>query len=141
MEHARGCAPEPDLVRPKRTLYNLTLRKKFHNEVIPTRSLADFQMILNLPGVPGTWCTWCRNSRSGLGLNGISSFSTQLLTFDISFSFNPGMKITEVASLIGSKWRDLDEEDKKPYEEQALKDKKRYEKEMEAYNQGTFAVR
>ena len=61
--------------------------------------------------------------------------------FDISFSFNPGMKITEVASLIGSKWRDLDEEDKKPYEEQALKDKKRYEKEMEAYNQGTFAVR
>ena len=51
------------------------------------------------------------------------------------------MKITEVASLIGSKWRDLDDDEKKPYEEQAAKDRKRYEKEMEAYNQGTFAVR
>jgi len=54
---------------------------------------------------------------------------------------NPGLKITEVASIIGSKWRGLDDEDKKPYEEQAAKDKKRYAKEMESYNQGTFAVR
>merc|ERR1711962_1839739 len=54
---------------------------------------------------------------------------------------NPGMKITEVASLTGAQWRELGDAEKKPYEEQAAKDKKRYEKEMEAYNQGTFAVR
>merc|ERR1712228_769368 len=53
---------------------------------------------------------------------------------------NPGLKITEVASLIGAKWRELDDDEKKPYQAQAAKDKKRYEKEMEAYNQGTFAV-
>ena len=52
---------------------------------------------------------------------------------------NPDMKITEVMSLIGEKWRELEEEDKKPYEEQAAKDRKRYEKEMKAYNEtGSF---
>merc|ERR1711962_1800162 len=54
---------------------------------------------------------------------------------------NPDMKITEVAKLIGAQWRELEDGEKKPYEEQAAKDKKRYEKEMQAYNQGTFAVR
>merc|ERR1712243_230014 len=49
---------------------------------------------------------------------------------------NPDMKITEVMSLIGQQWRELEEEDKKPYEEQAAKDRKRYEKEMKAYNEG-----
>jgi len=47
---------------------------------------------------------------------------------------NPDMKITEVMSMIGAQWRELDEDEKKPYHEQAAKDRKRYEKEMKAYN-------
>ena len=37
-------------------------------------------------------------------------------------------------SQIGAQWRELSDEDKKPYEEQAAQDRKRYEKEMKAYN-------
>ena len=52
---------------------------------------------------------------------------------------NPDMKVTQVMCLIAEKWRELEEEDKKPYEEQAAKDRKRYEKEMKAYNEeGSF---
>jgi len=51
---------------------------------------------------------------------------------------NPGMLITKVASLIGSKWRELEDGDKKPYEEQAANDRKRYEREMEVYNQRRY---
>jgi len=47
---------------------------------------------------------------------------------------NPNMKITEVMSQIGAQWRELSDEDKKPYEEQAAKDRKRYEDEMKVYN-------
>jgi len=46
----------------------------------------------------------------------------------------PGCTVTEVASKIGAKWRDLDDEDKQPYEEQAAKDKDRYLRECTAYN-------
>merc|ERR1712136_361636 len=46
---------------------------------------------------------------------------------------NPDMKITEVAKLIGAQWQELDDDEKKPYEEKAAKDKKRYEKEKKAY--------
>jgi hypothetical protein len=42
-------------------------------------------------------------------------------------------------SLIGGKWRELDDEEKKPYEEMAAKDKKRYEREMRTYKEtGSF---
>lgn len=47
---------------------------------------------------------------------------------------NPDMKITQVMSQIGAQWRELTDEDKKPYEEQAAKDRKRYENEMKEYN-------
>jgi len=47
----------------------------------------------------------------------------------------PDLPITEVATLIGQKWRELTSDDKKPYEAQASKDKIRYENEMERYNQ------
>jgi len=48
---------------------------------------------------------------------------------------NPDMKITAVMSLIGEKWRELGDDEKKPYEEMAAKDRKRYEKEMAAYKE------
>ena len=45
------------------------------------------------------------------------------------------MKITEVMSVIGEKWRELEDDDKTPYQDMAAKDKKRYEKEMKAYKE------
>jgi len=52
---------------------------------------------------------------------------------------NPDMKVTQVMCLIAEKWRELEDEDKKPFEEQAAKDRKRYEKEMKQYNEtGAF---
>ena len=56
--------------------------------------------------------------------------------------FSPlDLKITQVASLIGAQWRELGDEEKKPYLEQAAQDRERYDKEMQQYNQGTFQVR
>ena len=41
--------------------------------------------------------------------------------------------------MIAEKWRELEDEDKKPYEELAAKDRKRYEGEMKSYNEdGTY---
>ena len=41
--------------------------------------------------------------------------------------------------MIAERWRELDEDEKKPYEEMAAQDRKRYEREMKAYNEeGTF---
>lgn len=46
----------------------------------------------------------------------------------------PGAKITEIASALGSKWREMSDSDKVPYEKLAAKDKERYQKEMEEWN-------
>jgi len=52
---------------------------------------------------------------------------------------NPSLPITQVATMIGQKWRDLDAEGRKQFEEEAGKDKQRYETQMQQYNQyGTF---
>jgi len=52
---------------------------------------------------------------------------------------NPGIKVTQVMCMIAERWRELDEDEKKPYEEMAAQDRKRYEREMKAYNEeGTF---
>jgi len=48
-------------------------------------------------------------------------------------SKNPGMAVTEVATLIGQKWQKLNNEDKRPFEVQARQDKERYENQMESY--------
>jgi hypothetical protein len=44
-----------------------------------------------------------------------------------------GKKKTEVLKRLGEMWRELDEEDKLPFEKLSKKDKKRYEKEMQAF--------
>lgn len=41
--------------------------------------------------------------------------------------------MTEVASLLGQRWKALEGKDKTKYEEQAAKDKERYAKELSAY--------
>lgn len=46
---------------------------------------------------------------------------------------HPEASVTELAKLIGQKWRELSDDDKKPYEDLAEQDKERYRREMENY--------
>ena len=48
--------------------------------------------------------------------------------------------MTKVTSLIGQRWRELEEEEKSSYKEKAEKDKRRYEKEVEEYNERVLQV-
>jgi len=45
------------------------------------------------------------------------------------------LKPKDVTKELGARWKKLSPADKKPYEELAKKDKDRYEKEFEKYNQ------
>lgn len=54
-------------------------------------------------------------------------------TRDSVRSENPGISFGQVGKLLGEKWKDLSPEEKKPYEEKAENDKKRYEEEKAAY--------
>ncbi|KAG6901932.1 hypothetical protein C0995_006454, partial [Termitomyces sp. Mi166 len=47
---------------------------------------------------------------------------------------NPDAGFGEVGKLLGAKWKELDDEEKKPYLEQAAKDKTRAEEEKAAYD-------
>ena len=46
---------------------------------------------------------------------------------------NPGMAAKEIIQELGNMWRNLGEKEKQRYVDQSVKDKKRYEKEMESY--------
>jgi hypothetical protein len=46
---------------------------------------------------------------------------------------NPGKKMTEISKILGATWKELSDEDKKPYTKKASKDKKRFDKEMKVY--------
>jgi hypothetical protein len=43
---------------------------------------------------------------------------------------NPGIAFGEVGKKLGAMWKTLSEDDKAPYAEKAIQDKKRYEKEV-----------
>jgi len=49
---------------------------------------------------------------------------------------NPKDGVADIAKKLGEKWRKMSKEDKKEYEEKAVKDKQRYEKEMKKYEGG-----
>ncbi|THV02660.1 hypothetical protein K435DRAFT_577514, partial [Dendrothele bispora CBS 962.96] len=49
---------------------------------------------------------------------------------------NPDAGFGEVGKLLGAKWKEMDEEEKKPYIEQAARDKERAEDEKAAYDNG-----
>jgi len=51
-------------------------------------------------------------------------------------SENPDAGFGEVGKLLGAKWKELDDEEKKPYIEPAAKDKARAEGEKAAYDGG-----
>lgn len=46
---------------------------------------------------------------------------------------NPGIAFTEVAKVLGEKWKNVTADEKKQCEEQAAQDKTRYEQQMAAY--------
>ncbi|KIY48526.1 hypothetical protein FISHEDRAFT_25953, partial [Fistulina hepatica ATCC 64428] len=46
---------------------------------------------------------------------------------------NPDATFGEVGKLLGAKWKEMNDDDKKPYTQQAKADKVRAEKEKEAY--------
>jgi len=46
---------------------------------------------------------------------------------------NPGIKFGEVGKLLGERWKELTDKDKKKYEDQAKIDKERYETEKAQY--------
>ena len=51
---------------------------------------------------------------------------------------NPDLKFGDVGKVLGSKWKELSEAQKAPYEKKAALDKKRYEDEKAAYNAVKF---
>ncbi|KAI9140871.1 high mobility group box domain-containing protein [Paraphysoderma sedebokerense] len=54
-------------------------------------------------------------------------------------SENPGLNVGEIAKILGAKWKELDENEKKPYNDKAKADKARYDKEMAKYKGGAAA--
>jgi len=49
---------------------------------------------------------------------------------------NPGIKFGEVGKILGEKWKELTDKDKKPFEDRAKIDKERYEAEKRTYQAG-----
>jgi len=48
---------------------------------------------------------------------------------------NPNISFGQIGKVLGEQWKNMDEEDRKPYDEKAAKDKERYEAEKSAYTQ------
>jgi len=46
----------------------------------------------------------------------------------------PDLKVTEMASKLGALWKEMNDDQKKPYQAKAEKDKERYAKAMAEYN-------
>lgn len=49
----------------------------------------------------------------------------------------PGLSITDASKVIGAEWRKLTDEEKKPYDESASKDRERYRKEKQDAEEST----
>ncbi|KAL4810289.1 high mobility group box domain-containing protein [Aspergillus unguis] len=49
---------------------------------------------------------------------------------------NPGISFGQVGKMLGEKWKALSDKDRKPYDDKAAADKKRYEDEKAAYQAG-----
>ncbi|GFF36938.1 non-histone chromosomal protein 6 [Aspergillus udagawae] len=47
---------------------------------------------------------------------------------------NPGITFGQVGKMLGERWKALSDSDRRPYEEKAAADKKRYEDEKASYN-------
>ncbi|PYH77273.1 hypothetical protein BO82DRAFT_185980 [Aspergillus uvarum CBS 121591] len=47
---------------------------------------------------------------------------------------NPGISFGQVGKMLGERWKALSDSERRPYEEKAATDKKRYEDEKASYN-------
>ncbi|KAL2860618.1 high mobility group box domain-containing protein [Aspergillus pseudodeflectus] len=47
---------------------------------------------------------------------------------------NPGISFGQVGKMLGEKWKALTDKERKPYDDKAAADKKRYEEEKAQYN-------
>ncbi|KAL3493649.1 high mobility group box domain-containing protein [Aspergillus germanicus] len=47
---------------------------------------------------------------------------------------NPGITFGQVGKMLGEKWKALSDKERKPYDDKAAADKKRYEEEKAQYN-------
>ncbi|KAJ0426063.1 high mobility group box domain-containing protein [Aspergillus carlsbadensis] len=47
---------------------------------------------------------------------------------------NPGISFGQVGKMLGEKWKALSDKERKPYDDKAAADKKRYEEEKAQYN-------
>lgn len=52
---------------------------------------------------------------------------------DLVRAANPGVTFGQLGKLLGAKWKELNDEEKQPYQAKADADKKRYELEKAAY--------
>ena len=52
---------------------------------------------------------------------------------------SPNSTVGEIAKKLGAAWRVMTEDQKKPYGEKSMLDRKRYDEEMELYRKGEFA--
>ncbi|VDC02285.1 unnamed protein product [Peniophora sp. CBMAI 1063] len=52
---------------------------------------------------------------------------------------HPDASFGELGKILGGKWKEMDDDDKKPYIKQAAEDKARYEREKEEYESGKAA--
>ena len=53
---------------------------------------------------------------------------------------NPSASVGDIAKQLGAAWKIMTAEQKKPYEDQAKKDRERYDSEMEQYKKGEQAA-
>eukprot|EP01025_Chloroclados_australasicus_P012162 TRINITY_DN1556_c0_g1_i1.p9 TRINITY_DN1556_c0_g1~~TRINITY_DN1556_c0_g1_i1.p9 ORF type:complete len:101 (+),score=18.27 TRINITY_DN1556_c0_g1_i1:131-433(+) len=49
---------------------------------------------------------------------------------------HPDKKVTEIGKVLGEMWRGLNDDQKKEYQDMAEQDKRRYEKDLSAYQSG-----
>ncbi|KYR03121.1 PHD zinc finger-containing protein [Tieghemostelium lacteum] len=74
--------------------------------------------------------------------NNIASFFHYLNSRrDLEKKAKPESTLSDIAKLVASKWKQLSEEEKQPYNEKAREDRKRYEDEVRAYNQKIAQIR
>lgn len=52
---------------------------------------------------------------------------------------HPDLKVGPLAKLLGQEWSEMSDKEKKPFAEQATKDKERYEFEMDLWRKGKFS--
>lgn len=51
---------------------------------------------------------------------------------------HPEKSVGDISKVLGARWKKMTVEDKEPYQEEAVRDKERYEHELELWKKGEF---